>query len=471
MIKKIGSIRRFLLVNLLTAMIITTLATSLGNFYLDQRDIHRHLDNVLKQTAHSFISVLGSGQFIEENVERIQENINHAFNRFQNVPLTQFYANQILPNYEFQIFNKNNQLILHSLHAPTEPLTNIKQGFSTQEINHHIWRSYVETDSKTHIRFIVAEKDDLRNILMENMLLDDFYILLIMYPAAVLIIWFIVGIALKSVDDIAHEVSHRLPNYLKPVDLSFAPKEIKPLVLEVNHLFKRLQQAFDREKRFAADAAHELKTPLAAIKTQAQVAIREAQQAETIQTYQHIITAVDRMSHIVQQLLTLNRLTPDNDNSKEQMTDVNLYRIAAEIIASLVPTALEKNIELELLHKDENLNFLGHPTGLGVLIRNLVDNAIRYSHPYSKIQIVIEKNHQVIILKVIDQGPGIPEELRDRVFERFYRILGNTSPGSGLGLAIVRQIADLHQAEVILKTPEAGQGLEVQVWFPIIIPN
>ncbi len=131
----------------------------------------------------------------------------------------------------------------------------------------------------------------------------------------------------------------------------------------------------------------------------------------------------------------------------------------------MVPQALEKSIELELKSTPE-LYINGDGTALDILIRNLIDNAIRYSPENTIIMVIISSIQDRIVLKIIDQGPGIPQELKSRVFERFYRILGNKSPGSGLGLAIVQQIAELHHAHIHLETPESGIGLEVQIWFP-----
>ncbi len=249
----------------------------------------------LRQSLHSFRDVLGNDQFIISNLKTLQDNINNEELR-NKTSHTLAYAHQLLPHYEFQIYNLNGELLLHSRNAPVIPLSNKAFGFSSKVINQHVWRSYVEIDNTNGLKIIVAEKHDLRRILAHNILIDDLNILLITYPIAGFIIWFIVGFGLNSIERVTDEVRHRLPSYLKPVDTQFAPEEIKPLVLELNKLFQRLQQAFEREKRFTGDAAHELKTPLAALKTQAQVALKSQNEHERTTMLHNVISGVDRLS-------------------------------------------------------------------------------------------------------------------------------------------------------------------------------
>jgi two-component system sensor histidine kinase QseC len=244
------------------------------------------------------------------------------------------------------------------------------------------------------------------------------------------------------------------------------PLEIKPLVAELNQLFLRLKLAFDRNKRFAGDAAHELRTPLAALKTQAQVALKANDEEDRINALQKVVQSVDRSSHVVAQLLTLSRLSQE-----EELNDVgplDLHKLATEIIAYLAPVAIEKNIEIEFASPPEAVIIKGNDIALGILIRNVVDNAIRYTPNNGQIQIQIITHPKEVTLRIVDSGSGIPVELRERVFERFYRILGTQAQGSGLGLAIVSQIAELHHAKISLSTPANGKGLQFEITFPRI---
>ena len=278
-------------------------------------------------------------------------------------------------------------------------------------------------------------------------------------------LWIIISRSLVSIQETSEEIRQRAHNNLNPIATQNIPVEIQPLISEINSLFERLHANFMRESRFAADAAHELKTPLAALKTHVQVA-QSMQNTEDIKAYlKKIIMSVDRASHTIDQLLILSRTMPDAHMREHAM--VKIGPIVKMIIAEQVPAALKKNIKLSLgnhLH-DEGMIF-GHEVALQTLVSNLIDNAIRYSYENTASKITLDEVHKEYILTVIDQGPGIPEDLRDRVFERFYRIIGNQQSGTGLGLNIVSQIVKLHNAKIKLDSPQSGNGLCVKVFFP-----
>ena len=210
-----------------------------------------------------------------------------------------------------------------------------------------------------------------------------------------------------------------------------------------------------------------MRTPLAALKAQAQVALNTPDLKEKDIALKKVIASVNRSAHVVQQLLTMSRLVPETSRIND-IVKVSLPKITREILALLAPSALEKQIELEFEH-DENLpDFFGNSTAIGILIRNLVDNAIRYCKERGEVIVSIYQSKSYIALEVRDNGPGIPPEFRARVFERFFRVLGNKTTGSGLGLAIVRQVTELHGGKIELDTPSEGAGLIVRVLFPVL---
>lgn len=313
---------------------------------------------------------------------------------------------------------------------------------------------------------LLAERNNARNKLGRRITLDDLYIMLMVFPLSGILIWIIIGRGLKSLDKVAQEVANRAPSHLEPVNLTEVPEEIKPLLDELNHLFFRLKEGFEREKRFTADAAHELRTPLAAIKTQAQVALNSNHMDEKNIALQKLLASVNRSTHIIQQLLTMSKLVPEAA-SIHDLDKVNLNKITREILAMLAPAAVEKQIELEFESCECVSEFTGNSTAIGILIRNLVDNAIRYCHPQGRVVVRVVQNSQEVGLEVCDNGPGIPPELQARVFERFFRVIGNKSPGSGLGLAIVQQICALHHGRVVLQSRSEQTGLIVKAYFPI----
>ncbi|MBV9575740.1 MAG: two-component sensor histidine kinase, partial [Gammaproteobacteria bacterium] len=364
----------------------------------------------------------------------------------------------------FQVWSKNGNLLMHTTDQFPISLKHAIIGFSDQIINGDIWRIYSTYDSAANAKIVVAELYNLRHELADDIARSNANILLITYPVFGLLVWFIINLALRSITRVTTEISNRASTFLEPVQLTEIPVEIKPLVAELNQLFIRLKLAFERNKRFAADAAHELRTPLAALKTHAQVALKADDDVDRTKALEKVIESVNRSSHVVAQLLTLSRL-----GEEETLTDIkplDLHKLATEIIAYLAPQALEKNIEIELAPSPLKPIVRGNDTAIGILIRNIVDNAIRYTPAQGEVKVSIIDQDTQIIFRVTDTGTGIPPDLRERVFERFYRILGTKASGSGLGLAIVSQIAHLHHASVNLSTPANGLGLQFDVAFP-----
>lgn len=466
-----SSIRKFLLINLLLAITITTTLTAIGNYYLDQKDIQEHLDTLMAVSALSYQALLGD-DLHQRPLTKIQNALDVIPERIENFYQRRFLSDlppkNYLDKFNFQVWSNGGKLLLHSSTAPKIPLTSELDGFSDKVLQEQKWRVFTSYNDKAGIRTVLAERYDTRNELGHRIAQDDLYIMLLTFPLSGLLIWIIIGRGLDSLDRVAQEVANRAPTHLEPVDLQEVPEEIKPVIDELNKLFYRLQEGFEREKRFAADAAHELRTPLAALKAQAQVALNTNSVEEKDLALHKLIASVNRSTHIVQQLLTMSKLVPEATNLNDGDA-ANLVKITREILAMLAPSALEKKIELEFDHDLHPPKISGNQTALGILVRNLVDNAIRYCKENGKVSVRIYQKQELLILEVQDNGPGIPVELQARVFERFFRVLGSKSPGSGLGLAIVRQICDLHGAKVELDSPTEGTGLVIRVSFPVIL--
>ena len=464
-----SSIRKFLLINLLLAITITTTLTAIGNYYLDQKDIQEHLDTLMAISALSYQALLGD-DLHQRPIDKIQnslETIPNKVETYYRQPLLEDESPEhYLDKFNFQVWTDGGRLLLHSSNAPKIPLTADKDGFSDKWIGTQKWRVFTTYNKKAGIRTVLAERYDTRNELGHRIAQDDLYIMLLTFPLSGLLIWIIIGRGLDSLDRVAQELANRAPSHLEAVNIKEVPEEIKPVLDELNKLFFRLKEGFEREKRFAADAAHELRTPLAALKAQAQVALNTTVVEKKNIALQKLIASVNRSTHIVQQLLTMSKLVPESGGVND-LDDVNLQRVTREVLALIAPSAIEKNIELEFEADEKTPTIAGNPTALGILIRNLVDNAIRYCKEDGLVMVKVYRQNNEVILEVRDNGPGIPTELQDRVFERFFRVLGNKSPGSGLGLAIVQQISTLHHGRVTLESPEKGTGLIVKVFFPM----
>ena len=459
------SIRTFLLINLLLSVTLITSLAIIGNLFLAHKDIQTQLDTQLVRSSIR-MEAFFSDYDDTRNLSIIQKRLNR---QKEYKDLAEYEPSSDAKKadksmIEFQIWNRHGKLILHSSKAPKIPLSSGKSGLSTLWLNRRSWRVNTVYDARTHLTIMVAERSNYRQQLENQLTQDSIFIMLVTYPFLGFLIWVIVGRGLDTLKKVAREVRHRAPSNLRPVDLVSVPSEVEPLVTELNSLFIRLKEAFGREKRFTADAAHELRTPLAALSTQTQVALRADTTEARNQALLKVLAGVNRSTHVVQQLLTLSRMVPEA--TINEPTQVNLTREAADVAALLAPEAIAKNIDLELITPDSPTTLLGNATALNILMRNLVDNAIRYTHENGTVTIDIQQNKHQVALHVIDNGPGIAEALRDRVFERFFRVIGNQTTGSGLGLGIVQQIARLHHAEINLKTPEKGSGLEVEIIFP-----
>lgn len=457
------SIRRFLLFNLLLSITITSSITAVGTYLLDNQAIQRHLDVQLQQVS-DFLNAVIAERSNSYSLRTIQEIINQKTKSTQ-IKNQKTDGNKPSSQFRFQVWDQNNRLILHSLVSPQQRLTNIRDGFANVTLKDETWRVYASHDSNLNYTFLVAEPFNFRTQLEKEITWDNLLILIWIYPFLGLLIWITVGGSLTSLKKTAHKLSNRPATDFSPIDLENAPIEVKPLINELNQLFTRLQEEFERNKRFASDAAHELRTPLAALKTQAQVAILSNTDAERQAVIKKLLLGVDRCTHIVHQLLTLSRL--GQQTTLDDIKQVNLASVTVEMIAQLAPLALEKNIDIELKQPKYPVMVYGNETMLSILIRNLVDNAIRYTPKNGSIVVEVMKNDQDITLRVTDSGPGIPLELQARVFERFYRILGSQAAGSGLGLAIVQQISELHNAQIQLGKPEDKQGLVFDIIFPL----
>jgi two-component system sensor histidine kinase QseC len=258
------------------------------------------------------------------------------------------------------------------------------------------------------------------------------------------------------------EVRSRSVNDLKSIDAVNVPYELRPIITSLNSLFDRLDRAIQNERRFTADAAHELRTPLAAIKVQAQVAMKEKDDAARAKALEATVAGVDRATHLVEQLLTLARLDPETAVAQES---VSLKSLATEVLQEVAPLAISKLLEIEL-DDGEELTVAGHRPLLAILMRNVIDNAIRYTPPGGRVHVETKMVGDGVVFTVEDTGPGLNERQLKFLGQRFSRVDRPSGEGSGLGLSIVMKIAAIHQATINFKNRVSGSGLIVTVRFP-----
>ncbi|WP_081596829.1 sensor histidine kinase [Cupriavidus sp. HMR-1] len=294
----------------------------------------------------------------------------------------------------------------------------------------------------------VAETLDKRarlaNEIIKGVILPQFVIL----PLAVVLVWFGLTRGLAPLTAIQQRIRARNPGDTSPIDERAAPQEITPLVASFNDLLSQLEQSVQTQKRFIADAAHQMKTPLAGLRMQAELAQREQSPEELHRSLAQIAGSSKRTAHLVTQLLSLARM--ENLAGVGGMTPVNLTALARDVVKDLLPQAWARQIDLGLEGDEHPVMVTGNRVMLTEMLNNLVDNAIRYTPPggHATVRVIADAFEPFAYLDVEDTGPGIPPSERGRVMERFYRVLGTNTEGSGLGLAIVREIVQQHGGEV-----------------------
>ncbi|OGA53171.1 MAG: hypothetical protein A3F74_12095 [Betaproteobacteria bacterium RIFCSPLOWO2_12_FULL_62_58] len=306
---------------------------------------------------------------------------------------------------------------------------------------------------------VTARTDSARQIILRMVLPQGLLIL-----AAALAVWYGVGRGLAPLINLRKEIEHRSHRDLSALSEEQAPNEVRPLIHAMNDLLARLSAVLTAQQRFIADAAHQLRTPLAGIKTQAELALRQSQPGEAQATLRQLQTATEQSTRLVNQLLSLARAEPGA--KREHATGpLDIARLARDATTEWVPRALERNIDLGFDGPETGVTVEGEGFLLREMLNNLLDNAIRYTQPGGQVTVRVAPDAHRVVLSVEDTGPGVHPSERERVFERFYRVLGTGADGCGLGLAIVREIAQSHGADVSL-SPGAHGGSLVTVAFP-----
>lgn len=282
---------------------------------------------------------------------------------------------------------------------------------------------------------------------------------------AAVLVWLGVARGLRPLEALVNAIRLRSHRDLSPLREGAAPDEVRPMVHAINGLFERLSSSIASQRRFVADAAHQLRTPLAGLKTQTELALRDRDPTALAHSLAQIQAATERGTHLVNQLLALARAEPGVDRP-DRFHPVDLNQLASEATGNWVAAALKKSIDLGFESTGDQATVTGEPVLLRELLSNLLDNAIRYTPEGGRVTVHVAcEDGKSPCLSVEDDGPGIPEGERERVFERFHRVLGTGQEGCGLGLAIVREIAERHGAQVSVRSGAEGQGTRVTVDF------
>lgn len=447
------SIRQRLLRNILLLFIVSWLGVTAATYFEARHEVEEIFDAQLSQAAGILsdlaLEYLDRGEV--GHVKLPKAVFGHHYER----------------NISFQVW-RGDTLVLRSQSAPETRLSTTP-GFSDAMVFNYPWRVFMLHTEDGRYTLYAAERYAVRDELIGDITRDALYPLSLAVPLVALFVWLSIGRGLAPLKQLAAEVAQRTPQTLTPLDVGKVPKEVSGLTDSLNALLQRLQDAFERESRFTADAAHELRTPLAGIKTHAQVAMRSTEERERQAALNNILVGVNRSARLIEQMLTLARLEPES--LKQGFEPVDLARVVADAVADSASQAAHKAIDLGFVNgcaRAQACRISGYVPGLAILLRNLIDNAVQYTPAGGRVEVGLEPGPGQVVLKVTDTGPGIPPEARARVFDRFYRRNTGDGLGCGLGLSIVQRIARLHQAELRLEQAPAGQGLCVTVGFPLI---
>jgi len=359
-----------------------------------------------------------------------------------------------------QMWSPDGVQMFHSVSRARLPQRAVL-GFSNVRANGTTYRVFsIQTSNQT---VQVAQDLAVRRNMAGNMALRTLGPIAVMMPILMLVVWWVVSGSLQPVARVRSQVASRQADDLSPVSDTGLPDEVRPLVQELNLLFGRVKTAFEAQQHFVADAAHELRTPLAALRLQAQSLDRADNPDARRVAVGRLTAGIDRATRLVEQLLVLARQEATAAEGAVSRP-VDLADLARRTVADLAGVAAAKGVDLGVQQADP-ATVAGQPDALQILLRNLVDNAVKYTPGGGTVDISVQHEGANIVVQVEDSGPGIPPDERERVFDRFYRVAGSEAAGSGLGLAIIKAIAERHGATLVLDASARLGGLKAVVTF------
>jgi len=446
-LRRLKSLQARLLAPLLALLTVVWLGAASMIWFDTRHELDELLDGHLAQAAALLV---------------MQQGAAHETDRPQEAPMLHKYE----PKVAFQVFHEG-RLVMHSSNAGSTPISSQAEGFSSVRLgDDDQWRVFATRGSESDVQVYVGEQTESRDSILWAVLQGVLLPLILALPLLALLGWWAVRQGLAPVRQLVQLLGRRTPQALEPLELTHLPSEMQPMVQALNALFQRIEQMMISERRFTADAAHELRTPIAGIRAQAQVALGAGDDdAQREHALQSTLAGCDRATRLVEQLLTLARLEAAPATPGAAGERLDLSALARRVAANLAPTALARHQLLEL-DADAPGPVSGDETLIGVLLRNLIDNALRYSPDHAQVWVSVAVESGQTVLRVQDSGAGMTEPEMARLGERFFRVLGSEQPGSGLGWSIVKRIAAVFDAQVQVSRSEKLGGLAVTVRWP-----
>ena len=445
------SLQARLLVLVLGLVTLVWIGTAARTWFDAQHELDELLDSHLAQAAAILVA---------QQVHEMDDD--HGV----DAPVLHRYASRVA----FQVFHEG-KLVLRSAGAPVEPMAAAqpqpRSGFATVQIAGNAWRVFATHGAERDVQVYVGEQASSRDSILWAVLRGALWPMLVALPLLGLAVGWAIDRGVAPLRRLGRALAQRQAQDLAPVRLDDAPSEMAPLVAALNGLFGRIGDVLEAERRFTADAAHELRTPIAAIRAQAQVALAETDDGLRRGALRKTLAGCDRAARLVDQLLTLARLEA---LAPATAGAVDLAAITRQAVAEIAPRAIAGQQSIALDAAD-GCWIDGDETLLAVLVRNLVDNAVRYSPPLARIELRVERHDGQVLLTVEDSGPGLSPPQLARLGERFFRVEGGEGSGSGLGWSIVQRIAAAHGATVSAKASDRLSGLAVHVAFGAAAPG
>jgi two-component system, OmpR family, sensor histidine kinase QseC len=359
----------------------------------------------------------------------------------------------------FQIWHSNGKLLAKSATAPDEPLGPLTEGFGKNQLGDDLWQVFKLKSGDVWV--MVAEMDTVRDEMTGDLGVAIMTPLLIGSLILLIVIYLIAYRSFQPLQYLANVIAAREPQSIKPIKLSQTPLELKPVIDELNHLLDRVQKSFKREQQFIDAAAHEIRTPIAALQLHIENAVNAKNDLDRNQSLAEALNGLRRTTRLTEQLLTLSRVSSATDQEQQVLS---LDGICREVVKNTKPLIMQRGQTIEL-HINDDCLIHGEQHKIERVIQNLIDNASQYGSANGLISVSLTKVADTIRLEVSNNGDIIPESEKTKVFDPYYRILGSKSFGSGLGLAIVKEIVQQHKGTIRIEDKSAGNGVQVIIEF------
>jgi len=460
--KKHYSLKKRLVKHVLISVFLITLVSLVG-IYLDTRhEVEELFDASLAQSSRVLLGLLHPDT-IKENKDSLDKSLDlHDINFDIFDEEATPYGHKYEKKLAFQVWEDGPSLLLKSSSIDAQPMADLIPGFTYQQIGSYRWRVFCLYSEHYKIWLIVGERDDIRGELTHDIAFNHLLPVVFILPLLAWLIWLTINRAISPLQSVVEHVDKQNYEKLETVNKDNLPHEVNSLIQAINHLFQRLNQSYQREKRFTADVAHELRNPLAGLTIHNDNALAENQDSGLADILLNMRKGVMRLSHLVAQLLALSRA--DREVNRDEFADIDLVNLCQQLEQQFTPLAERKEQSLIVESDNSKLIVTGIEVLLNSMMSNLIDNALRYSPEQSVIKVFCGQELEHTIIVVEDSGSGIPDSLKERARDRFYRIPGSKQMGSGLGLSIVQRIAEIHGADMHLLDSEYG-GLKVKIIF------